>query len=145
GAYDEAGYAINNFFNGIRRAPYSTDPAKNAFTFKHLSDGEPTPDGGPGDDNSEVHNGGEIWANMMWNCYAGLLNDPRRSFDETKSRWQDYIIGGFKMTPADATYTEARDAIISVALANDSQDYAECAHGFADHGAGVNAVAPARD
>lgn len=144
GAYDEAGYVTNNFFSGIRRAPYSTDPAKNVYTFKHLSDGEPTPDGGPGDSNSEVHSAGEIWANMMWNCYAGLLNDPRHSFAEAKSRMQDYIIGGLKMTPADATYTEARDAVIAVALANDFQDYAECSHGFATHGAGLHAVAPGR-
>lgn len=144
GAYDEAGYAINNFFAGIRRAPYSTDFAKNAYTLKHIADGEPTPDGGPGDSNSEVHSAGEIWANEMFNCYAGLLNDPRRTFAQTKSRMQDYVIGGFKMTPADATYTEARDAVLAVALATDFQDYAECSHGFAARGSGLKAISPPR-
>jgi hypothetical protein len=144
GAYGLAGYVVNNFFAGIRRAPYSTDFDLNAFTFKHIADGEATPDGGAGASNSEVHNAGEIWAEMMFECYAGLLNDPRHSFSEAQSRMQDYIIGGFKMTPADATYTEARDAVLSVALANDFEDYRSCSHGFAKRGNGLNAVAPAR-
>ncbi|MEQ1438781.1 M36 family metallopeptidase [Fontimonas sp. SYSU GA230001] len=144
GAYGLAWYVSNNFFSGIRRAPYSTDFAKNAFTLKHLSDGEPTPDGGPGTSNSEVHNAGEIWANMVWECYAGLLNDPRHSFGEAQRRMKDYIIGGLKMTPADATYTEARDAVLSVALATDFEDYRRCSDGFAKRGNGLNAVAPSR-
>lgn len=144
GAYALAWYVSNNFFAGIRRAPYSTDFSKNAFTFKHISDGEPTPDGGPGTSNSEVHNAGEIWANAMWECYAGLLNDPRHSFTEAQTRMKDYIIGGLKMTPADATYTEARDAVLAVALATDFDDYASCSRGFAKRGMGLNAIAPAR-
>ena len=144
GAYSLAWYVSNSFFNGIRRAPHSTDFAKNAFTFKHISDGEPTPDGGPGTSNSEVHNAGEIWANMMWECYVGLLNQPRHRFSQAQARMQDYIIGGLKMTPANATYTEARDAVLAVALANDFNDYAACSAGFAKRGNGLNAVAPAR-
>ena len=58
---------------------------------------------------------------------------------------KDYIIGGFKMTPADATFTEARDAMLSVVLANDYQDYEVCSNGFAKRGNGLLAVAPARD
>ena len=54
GAYSLAGYVTFNFYNGIRRAPYSTDFNLNAFTFKHISDGEPTPDGGDGATNSSV-------------------------------------------------------------------------------------------
>ena len=142
GAYSLAWYVSNNFFSGIRRAPYSTDFAKNAFTFKHISDGEPTPDGGPGTSNSEVHNAGEIWANAVWECYAGLI--ARHPFDEAQSRMKDYIIGGLKMTPADATYTEARDAVLSVALATDYDDYAACSRGFAKRGMGLNAISPSR-
>ncbi len=144
GAYGIAGYAVNNFFAGIRRAPYSTDFTKNGFTFRHIADGEPTPDGGAGATNSAVHSAGEIWANAMFECYVGLLGDPRHSFDEAQSRMRDYIIGGFKMTPANATYTEARDAVLAVALASDAADYAACSAGFAKRGMGLNAVAPAR-
>ncbi|MDB5970934.1 MAG: Fungalysin/Thermolysin Propeptide Motif [Hydrocarboniphaga sp.] len=145
GAYGLAGYVINNFYSGIRRAPYSTDFATNAFTLKHIADGEPTPDGGPGTSNSEVHNAGEIWANEVWNCYAGILNEPGLSFDTARSRMMDYIIGGLKMTPADSTYTEARDAILSVVKAANAYDYAVCSAGFAARGSGKNAISPARD
>ncbi|MDP3859824.1 MAG: M36 family metallopeptidase [Stagnimonas sp.] len=144
GAYPGATYVTQSYFYGIRRAPYSTDLTKNAFTFKHIADGELTPDGGDGSINSEVHNSGEIWANMMWECYVGLLNDPRYSFAQAQSRMKDYIIGGFKMTPADATFTEARDAVLSVALARDFGDYTACSKGFAKRGIGLNAVSPAR-
>ena len=145
GAYGLAGYVVNGFYSGIRRAPYSTDFAKNAFTLKHISDGTATPDGADGASNSEVHNAGEIWANQMWECYVGLLNDPRHSFAEAQSRMKDYIIGGLKMTVMDATYVEARDAILSVVLATDFKDYKSCSDGFAKRGSGLNAVAPARD
>ncbi|HKY90564.1 MAG TPA: M36 family metallopeptidase, partial [Nevskiaceae bacterium] len=92
GAYGLAGYVTNNFFSGIRRAPYSTDFTKNAFTLKHISDGEPTPDGADGASNSEVHSAGEIWANMMFECYVGILRDPRHRFAQAQARMQDYII-----------------------------------------------------
>lgn len=144
GAYGLAGYVVDNFYSGIRRAPYSTDMKLNAFTLKHIADGEPTPDGGNGASNSQVHSSGEIWSNMLWECYTGLLNDPRHSFDEARNRMKDYLIGGLKMTPGSATYTEARDAVLSVALANDFQDYAVCSAGFAKRGNGLNAVAPDR-
>ena len=145
GAYGLAGYVVNSFYSGIRRAPYSTSFDTNAFTFKHISDGEPTPDGGAGATNSEVHNSGEIWANQVWECYVGLLNDPRHTFDEARDLMRDYVIGGLKMTPADATFVEARDAILSVVLANDFKDYAACSAGFAKRGSGLNAIAPDRD
>lgn len=145
GAYGMSAYVTNNFWSGIRRAPYTTDFDKNAFTFRHISDGEPTPDGGAGAGNSEVHAAGEIWANMVFECYAGLLRSSSdQAFFATRDRMRDYIIGGFKMTPADATYTEARDAILAVAFATDFDDYAACSRGFARRGNGLNAVAPAR-
>lgn len=144
GAYGMAGYAVDNFFAGIRRAPYSTDFDLNAFTFKHIADGEATPDGGAGASNSEVHNAGEIWANAMFECYVGLLTDPRHSFNEAQSRMRDYIIGGFKMTPANATYTEARDAVLSVVMASDFEDFSRCSAGFAKRGMGLNAISPSR-
>src|SRR5690606_20241925 len=86
----------------------------------------------------------EIWANAMFECYVGLLGDPRHSFAEAQRRMRDYIIGGFKMTPADATYTEVRDAVLSVVLASDFEDYRRCSAGFAKRGMGLNAIAPAR-
>lgn len=143
GAYGLSGYVANNFFSGIRRAPYTTDFSRNAYTFRHISEGEPTPDGGAGANNSEVHNAGEIWANMMFECYVGVIRN-RGQFGQAQARMKDYIVNGLKMTPGDATYTEARDAVLAAVLATDQGDYAACSSGFARRGIGLKAVAPGR-
>ncbi len=91
-----------------------------------------------------MHNAGEVWANAVFECYVGILNEPRHSFTEARSRMRDYVIGGLKMTPANATFTEARDAILSVVLAADFEDYRACSDGFAKRGMGRDAVAPSR-
>ena len=132
GAYSLAGYVYNDFYYGIRRKPYTTDFAKNDFTFKTIQE------------DTGAHAAGEIWANMMFECYAGILNGPR-NFNDARSRMQDYIIAGLKMTPPNATYVEARDAVLSAVLATDFDDYARCSAGFAKRGIGLRAVAPARN
>ena len=156
GAYGLAYYAVpgivpvGSYYYGIRRAPYSTDFSRNSLSFQHIQDGTPLPETSPfaggqdGANNSEVHNTGEVWANMVWECYAALLNDPRHSFLEARSLMMDYLIAGLKMTPSSPTFTEARDGILAAAMANDEKDYVNCGHGFARRGAGKDAVAPDR-
>src|SRR4051812_909297 len=82
---------VNYLYYGIRRYPYSTDLTKNPLTFKHVSDANALPANIPnnpnGGTNSEVHNTGEVWAAMLWECYASLLRDalgsgPRFDFLE---------------------------------------------------------------
>ncbi|HUR40145.1 MAG TPA: M36 family metallopeptidase [Verrucomicrobiae bacterium] len=142
--YALAHYVADDFLKGIRRVPYSTAMADNAYTLRHIADGEVEPNGGAGASNSEVHAAGEIWANEMFECYAGILSNPKNSFSEAQGKMRDYIIGGFKMTPADATFTEARDAVLAVVRATDFDDYKRCSNGFAKRGSGLRAVAPAR-
>ena len=55
-----------------------------------------------------------------------------------------YLVGGYKMMPANPTFIEARDAILAVMEAQDPLDHELCLHGFAKRGAGVGAVAPDR-
>lgn len=154
GVYAMGGYSTrvltnNNFYFGIRRYPYSTNFSKNPLTFKHIQDGVALPAGVPvranGIANSEVHNTGEIWANMLWGCYAGLLNDtPRLTFTEAQNRMKTYLVAAYKMTTTAPTLPEARDALLSVM---DSQDHADsllCAQSFAQRGAGAGAIAPDR-
>ena len=145
GTYSLAGYVANNFFAGIRRVPYTTEFDKNAFTFQHIANGNPTPDGGDGANNSQVHNSGEVWSNAMWECYVGLLNDPRHSFETAQNRMKDYIIASMKMSPADTVYTEARDAMLAAVLATDEQDFVACSAGFAKRGMGLFAQSAGRD
>ncbi len=145
----------NQSYFGIRRYPYSTDMSKNALTFKHISQNVSLPAGIPrgvigSADNSEVHNVGEVWASMLWECYAGLLRDsldasPRHSFDQARRKMSDYLVAGYKLTPSAPTLTEARDALLASMAVSDPQDFAACAAGFAKRGAGLRAVSPPRD
>ena len=152
GGPDFAPDALNNaFYEGIRRYPYSRNMAKNPLTFKHVADGvalpaSPAPAfGADGASNSEVHNTGEVWGMMLWECYSNLLNDTARlSFTQAQDRMKRYLVGGYKMTPAQPTFTEARDALLAMILSQDSADYALCFQGFAKRGAGIGAVSPDR-
>ena len=151
GVYPMGYYVIPDLYFGIRRAPYSTDFAYNPLTFQHIQLGVPLPDtasysyGADGSYNNEVHSVGEIWTLMLWEGYANLLNDSRYTFEEARTRMQDYIIAGLKMTPVAPTMVEAKDAILAAAQATDYLDFIALSKGFAKRGIGVGAVAPDRD
>ncbi len=153
GAYGAATYATAGLISdpiwfGIRRVTYSTDLAKNGTTFKFINTafapGSVTfPWGGSAADNpAEVHNTGEIWATMLWDCYASLLN--AYSFTEAQQRMKDYLVAAYKVTPAYPTFVEARDALLQVAAASSDADYQAFGKAFARRGLGVAAVAPDR-
>jgi uncharacterized repeat protein (TIGR01451 family) len=150
-----SGAANQGYYFGIRRYPYSTDLAKNPLTFKHIANGVALPVGPPlgfganGANNAEVHNTGEVWASMLWECYAGILRDtlgpnPRLTFQAAQDRMKRYLIAGLKITPISPTITEARDGVLAAAYASDPSDYLACRLGFAKRGAGPHAVSPDR-
>ena len=149
------GAANQGYYFGIRRYPYSTDMTKNPLTFKHVTNGVALPVGPPvgfgatGASNAEVHNTGEVWAMMLWECYAGLLRDtlgpaPRLSFHDAQDRMKRYVIAALKATPSSPTILEARDALLAVAAATDAADYVAFRTAFAKRGAGSHAIAPDR-
>jgi MYXO-CTERM domain-containing protein len=155
--YDVAGIAANATYYGIRRYPYSTDMSKNPLTYKYIQDnvalpttGVPPSSGQSGASNSEVHNTGEIWASMLWECYAAMLRDtqgtnPRfGSFTAAQDRWRMTMVAAYKLTPTTPTLLEARDAVIAALSASgfpdSSIDVAECWAGFAKRGAGTGAT-----
>lgn len=144
-----SGFGNDGAYFGIRRYPYSIDMGRNPLTFRHIQESASLPAGPPFRFDSEmnsVHNSGEVWASMLWECYAGLLRDSSRlGFEEAKTRMQRYLVAGYKMTPVSPTYLEARDAVLAAIVAEDVQDYAICAAGFARRGAGFGAVSPPRD
>lgn len=135
---------------GIRRYPYSTNFNKDPLTYGHTVTGAVIDPSVPRSangaaDNAAVHNIGEVWASMLWECYTGLLRDTGRlSFAESQDRMKRYIIAGYKLTPPAPTILEARDALLSAIQAEDEQDFQICASGFARRGAGSGAVAPDR-
>ncbi|MDY7227082.1 myxosortase-dependent M36 family metallopeptidase [Hyalangium rubrum] len=157
GSYTFAGYVSSGggndgYYWGQRRYPYSTDFTRNALTFKHIRNGISLPQDVPvnprlaSTPNVQVHNSGEVWATMLWECYTALLNDrPRLTFDEARERMKRYLVLGYQLTPFSPTYLEARDALLLAAYSNDPRDYRLCHAAFARRGAGLRAVAPHRD
>jgi hypothetical protein len=159
--YDSEGSTADASYYGIRRYPYSTDLAKNPLTYKHVQDGialpTTTPAAGFGQDgaqNSEVHSTGEVWAAMLWECYAAFLRDtqglrPRfGSFTAAQDRFRLLLVASYKLCPVDPTLLEARDALIAAAAAggfpDSSRDVTELWIAFAKRGAGTGATSPDR-
>lgn len=163
GAYATGPYATfhafgsgfeNNFFFGIRRYAYSSDPAINALSFRHIGGSiaslpQNTPISSLGwenNGNAEVHNAGEIWCEMLWCCYHDLLVarlGDGDSFDDIKRDWQAYLVAGLKLTPGNTTFTQGRDGILAGVAATNPDDFAIVSQAFANKGIGRDAVAPA--
>ncbi|MBO9663521.1 M36 family metallopeptidase [Dokdonella sp.] len=142
------GQINNGYYEGIRRYPYSIDMSKNPLTYRHIVDGVALPTtpppafGASGGSNSEVHATGEVWASMLWECYASLLRDSDRlSFLEAQDRMKRYLVAGYKLMPNAPTFITARDAILSAIQSQSEEDYALCGAGFAKRGLGAGAVA----
>jgi hypothetical protein len=135
---------------GIRRQPYSTSMSINDLTFKHIEDGVPLPGTVPtagsldGSNNSEVHATGEIWANMLWEGFVGLVKDPRYDLLAARDRMMQYHVAALMAMPNNPTFTEARDAYLAAAAAVDATDRQILLNGFAKRGLGLGAVAPDR-
>lgn len=142
---------IGDAYDGIRRAPYSTDMTKNALTFRHIEEGvslpltHPVSFGVSGASNAAVHQTGEIWANTLWEIYVSLINKPGNSFTDAQLQMKDYLVASLKLTPNNPTLLEARDALLAAALANNAEDFDIVRNAFAKRGMGANAVAPERN
>lgn len=145
GTFAEGIYALadgtpNTAYYGIRRFPYSRDKTKNPLSFRHIGDENPIPGATSGVGNSEVHNTGEIWASMMWEALNVLVD--QHGVTVARRRMSDYVVSGLLLTPPEATFTEARDAILAAASALDTDDMVLMAAAFAGRGAGSCAVSP---
>lgn len=134
-------------YYGMRRYPYSVNLAKNPLSLRHIVDTEPLPTSAPrnpdvGGLNAQVHNMGEVWASMLWECYVSLLR--AHPFQEAQDRMKQYLVAAYKLTPVNPTLTEARDALLAAARTNDPADYVRLAAAFARRGAGAFALVPDR-
>ncbi len=130
-AYSATSY-VASFTKGIRAYPYSTNKALSPYTFADIT-ADP-----------QVHGSGSVWASMLWDAYVGLINDERHTFAQAESRMMDYLVAGYKMTPIAPTFTEARDALLAAAYANDVDDYKLMLAAFAGRGMGLGAESPSR-
>ena len=159
GTLADCAYAFQSYkqayYFGSRRYPYSIDFVRNPLTFQHISPDAVLPPDRPINPNitrsinNEVHRIGEVWATMLWECYAALLKDaqgpnPRLSFAEAQDRMKRYLVAAYKLTPVEPTFIEARDALLTVAFAEDVADGAVFLMAFARRGIGVGARGPDR-
>ena len=137
-----------NYYYGIRRYPYSTDMTKNPLTLKDIDPTKySTHSGIPmspimGNSPSEVHCQGEVWCVTLWEARANLIN--KYGWTLGNQLILQIVTDGMKLSPANPTFLQARDAIIQADLvdnggANKSQLWAA----FAKRGMGASAVVPA--
>ncbi|HEX3476731.1 MAG TPA: M36 family metallopeptidase [Kofleriaceae bacterium] len=144
GSYADASGTPDAAYFSVRRFPYSRDRTKNALSFRHIADENPLPTTTPGRlngaANSEVHNAGEVWALMMFEAFNTLID--AHGVPVGRRRITDYSVAGLLLTPPEATFVEARDAILAAASALDTDDLILIAAAFAGRGAGSCAVAP---
>ena len=116
---------LDNYYFGIRRYPYSTRLDRFPLTFKDIGPGLVFPAGVPRNTNvgstaSEVHNAGEIWANMLVGVHGALMKVY--GVDGGRDRMTRYVADGMKNTPSSPTFGQARDGIITAANASDPTD-----------------------
>lgn len=100
-------YVMNNAV-GIRRYPYSRDDSVNPLTYT---------DGPPSEARDQI---GEVWANMLHNVLASLVDNRgwSSSFltDSTGNSgnvvYMHLLLDGLSIQPCEPTFITARDAII---------------------------------
>jgi large repetitive protein len=143
GGFGARGFGDPAYFS-IRRFPYSTNRAKNALGLEHIAASATLPavprNPGTRGGNTEVHSLGEVWASMLWEAYNAIID--RRSFADARRRMSEYVVAGLLLTPPNATFTEARDALHAAVGAIDRGDMLAIAAAFARRGAGTCAIAP---
>ena len=137
----------DNYYFGLRRFPYSTNLMKNPLTFSDIDHNQAAiPSGVPyasfdSSSAGEVHNVGEIWCSMLWEARAKLI--IKHGFSTGNELSLQLVTDGMKLTPANPTFVEARDAIIQAdQVLTGGANKNELWAGFAKRGLGIYASAP---
>ncbi|KAJ7116251.1 Fungalysin metallopeptidase-domain-containing protein [Mycena crocata] len=131
------GQYVTNSSAGTRRYPYSTSAAVNPLTYASVGVED------------EVHNIGEVWANMLHNVYAALVGahgwaaDFRTNPDGTEGNvvFMRLLIDALPLQPCDPTFVTARDAWLQADV-NRYDGAHRCLlwKAFASRGLGVDAA-----
>ncbi len=130
----------DRFGEGIRRFPYSFDMSINPHTLNSFNG-----DNFPQQNNSEVHNAGEIWCQVLWDLTWILIE--KYGFSSNLNHHtggqnvaMDLVLGGMKLQPVNPSFIEARDAIIAADQAlTGGQNFVELWTAFARRGFGASA------
>lgn len=149
-----SGTFLDNYVYGIRRFPYSTDNSVNPMTWADVDEwtadytgGIPIcPRGIEANGAMEVHNSGEIWALSLWEMRARIIADPAGANGNVPTGNNTalrLVTDAMKMTPAQPSFIQARDALLDADCATNACANEESIWGaFADRGLGFKASAP---
>lgn len=149
-----SGTFLDNYVYGIRRFPYSTDNGVNPMTWADADEWTADYSGGipissqgiEANGALEVHNLGEIWALTLWEMRSRIIADPAGAAGNVptgNTTSLRLVTDGMKMTPAQPSFTQARDAIIDADCATNACANEESIWGaFADRGLGFKASSP---
>lgn len=145
-AYQYNGLTQNYYF-GIRRYPYSTSLTNCPGTFADIDPGQASSHSGVplnpaiADTATEIHNMGEIWCDALWDARANLIGEY--GFATGNQLILQLVTDAMSLTPANPTYTDARDAIIQADLVDTGgENYQALWLAFAKRGLGYGATAP---
>ena len=94
--------------NGIRPAPYSTNPSVNNYTYSSTNNTSL----------SEPHGVGFVWATMLWDLNWALIDeygfDPNmHSGTGGNNIAMELVINGLKLQPCSPGFVDGRDAILA--------------------------------
>ena len=148
------GIGTTNSYYGIRRFPYSlfsntggaSNRPYNPLTFADFNTGCVLSDGAfpasppfAGNACNEVHNGGEVWAAMLWEVRGRYIQ--RLGWSVGNRRILQHVTDGMKLSPLNPTMLQERNSIVAAAQAGGvSADVADVREGFRIRGAGFSAT-----
>lgn len=140
-----ATFAANQLINGngIRQYRYSTNMTVNPHTFADTNDQWYTD--ADGVDRIDVHGLGSIWCVMLWDLAWNYID--RYGYDPNiyngtggNNKVMRLVIDAMKLTPANPSLIQCRDAIIQADLnTTNGQNYCMIWATFARRGMGINA------
>lgn len=159
GIYPMGGYATlkldspdfdQNYYFGIRRYPYSTTVTVNPLTYKDIDPTQidlpanvpisPISADEPDSFAAEVHNSGEVWCTMLWECRANILRKVGFVGNEL---FLKVVTEAMKISPPNPSFIESRDAIVQAdVLVTGGQFFNEIWAAFAKRGMGFSAFGP---
>ncbi len=144
--YQLASGYVDNYYFGIRRFPYTSDLGKNPSSYADIDvlqqSYAPNIPRSPviGNQANEVHNIGDVWANMLIDVRSGLW--AANGFAANELILQ-LVVDGMKLDPHDPNLIEARDAILQADLVNNGGANAGALWSrFAKRGLGYSAQSP---
>ena len=134
-------------YYGVRRFPYSTDMTKAPQTIADIDPNQiDFPPGVPrnprfgSEEADQMHNIGEVWCLMLWECRANLIEEYGFAGNESIMR---LVVDGMKLSPVNPTFIEARDAVLQADMVNSGGvNQIALWKGFAKRGLGYSSWVP---